>query len=103
LSSFFRPRSEAIFWRAGCRKQLGVRVRRRHPARPEVLDFFVASRRLAIELDGGVHRSAEARRRDAARDAEHLATYGIRVLRTDAELVERDVEAALALVRRALA
>ncbi len=67
-----------------------------------VVDFFVASRRLVIEVDGGVHRSTEARARDALRDAELGRLYGVRVLRIDAELVENDVFAAVALVRAAL-
>ena len=37
-----------------------------------------------------------------ARDAELARLYGVRVLRIDAELVARDVEAALAIVRAAL-
>ncbi len=92
--------SEALLWRRVCGKQLGVRVRRQHPLHPFIADFFVASHRLVIEVDGGVHR--ETRAYDAARDAELARVYGVRVLRVDAGLVERDVEAALAIIRAAL-
>jgi very-short-patch-repair endonuclease len=94
--------SEAILWRHLCGKQLGVRVRRRHVAFPYVLDFYVASYRLAIEVDGNVHDSAEAQAHDAQREAELARLYGIRVLRINAELVERDAYAAVALVRAAI-
>jgi len=92
--------SERIFWRAICQKQLGVRVRRQHPLHPFIADFFVASRRLVIELDGESHR--ERREQDRARDRYLASTYGVRVLRIDAALVERELRAALAIVRVAL-
>jgi very-short-patch-repair endonuclease len=94
--------SEALLWRRLCGKQLGVRVRRQHVLHPYVADFFVAAYELVVEVDGGVHRTAEARARDAHRDAELGRIYGVRVLRIDAELVETDVFAAVALVRAAL-
>ncbi len=95
-------RSEALLWRRVCGKQLGVRVRRQHPMHPYVVDFYIAAYKLVVEVDGGVHCSAEARARDAVRDAELGRLYGVRVLRIDAELVEADVLAAVALVRAAL-
>jgi very-short-patch-repair endonuclease len=94
--------SEALLWRWLCRKQLGVRVRRQHALYPYVADFFVASHRLVVEVDGAVHRSAEARARDVRRDAELARLHGVRVLRIDAELVLADVFAAVALVRAAM-
>jgi very-short-patch-repair endonuclease len=69
---------------------------------PYIVDFDVASYKLVVEVDGGVHDSDEARLRDARRDRELVRMYGVRVLRIDAELVERDVFAAVALVRGAL-
>jgi len=92
--------SERIFWRAVCQKQLGVRVRRQHPLHPYIADFFVPSHRLVIELDGAIH--GERRELDLARDAYLASTYDVRVLRIDAELVERELHAALAIVRAAL-
>ena len=91
-----------MLWRCLCGKQLGVRVRRQHVLYPFICDFYVAAYRLVVEVDGGVHDSAEARVRDAWRDAELARVYGVRVLRIDAELVERDVYAAMAIVRAAL-
>ncbi len=98
-----RPtRSERIFWRAVCQRRLGVRVRRQHPMHPYIVDFFVASRRLVVEIDGGAHAGEAAQVADARRDAELVRTYGVRVLRLPAELVENDLASALAIVRRAL-
>src|ERR1700720_3504267 len=61
-------RSEALLWRRVCGRQLGVRVRRQHPMHPYIADFYVAAYKLVVEVDGGVHRTAEARARDAHRD-----------------------------------
>ncbi|HSQ63869.1 MAG TPA: endonuclease domain-containing protein [Polyangiaceae bacterium] len=94
--------SEAALWRRLCHSQLGVRVRRQHPLHPYIADFYVASHRLVIEVDGAVHASAEARACDARRSAELERLHGVRVMRLPAGLVERDVEAAVALVRAAL-
>ena len=102
---FFRKHptpSERLMWRALCGKQLGVRVRRQHVLHPYVVDFFVPAYRLVVEIDGGVHRSDEAQARDARRERVLVAVHRVRVLRIDAELVERDVYAAVARVRAAL-
>jgi len=52
-----------------------------------------------VEVDGGCHRQRRAA--DARRD-ERLRRLGYRVVRVEAELVLRDVEASVALVRAAL-
>ncbi len=89
-------RSEALLWAQLRRGKLGVRFRRQHPMLGFIVDFYCASARLVVEVDGGVHDSYEARRRDAARDAWLARLAGVRVLRISADLVERDVLAAVA-------
>ena len=69
---------------------------------PYIVDFYVAAYRLVIEIDGGAHASEAARLADARRDAELVRTFGVRVLRLPAELVENELPAALAIVRRSL-
>jgi very-short-patch-repair endonuclease len=91
-----------LLWRWLCQKQLGVRVRRQHVLYPYIVDFYVASRRLVIEIDGAVHDPIDARERDAHRTQQLASLYGVRVLRIDAALVEANVDAALAIIRAAL-
>src|SRR4051812_16089795 len=94
-------RSEALLWSALRGRQLGPRFRRQHPfAVGFIVDFYCPSHRLVVEVDGSVHRGHEAF--DAARDAELAATFGVRVLRIAASLVERDLAAAVARVRASL-
>ena len=69
---------------------------------PFIADFFVASRRPVIEIDGGAHATDAARLAGARRDAELVRPFGVRVLRLPAEIVENDLPGALAIVRRAM-
>ena len=64
-----------------------------------IVDFLAPSVGLIVEVDGGVHLSSRAadRRRD-----ERLHRLGYRVLRLEAALVSRSIEAAVALVHAAL-
>ena len=91
--------SESALWQAIRRSQLGVSFKRQFPIGNHIADFAAPSVKLAIEVDGGYH----ATRADAdARKDRHLRRTGYRVLRIPAELVLRDIAAAVALVRAAL-
>ena len=91
--------SEARLWRALRASQLGVAFRRQVPLLGFIADFYAPSARLIVEVDGGYH----ARRvtADARRDRK-LARAGHRVIRLQAELVMRDLPAAVRAVRGAL-
>jgi very-short-patch-repair endonuclease len=91
--------SEARLWSALKARRLGVQFR------AEVLlggrfivDFFASSTGLVVEVDGGYH--ARRRAADASRDRK-LRRLGYRVIRLDAELVLRDLSAAVVLIRAA--
>src|SRR3954470_15647052 len=91
--------SEARLWRALRSSQLGVAFRRQVPLLGFIADFYAPSVRLVVEVDGGYHvRRVSA---DARRDRK-LACAGYRIVRLQAELVMRDLPAALLAVRRAL-
>jgi very-short-patch-repair endonuclease len=92
--------SEAALWLALRRDVLGVAFKRQVPLGDRyIADFFAPSVGLVVEVDGGVHRTSRAadRRRD-----EKLRRLGYRIVRVDAALVTRDVQAALAIIRFAL-
>ncbi len=55
-------------------------VKRQYIIGNYILDFFIPSKKIAIEIDGSQHYEPEARAADRLRDAE-LMKYGIRVLR----------------------
>jgi len=82
---------EVLLWQAlRIRHVGGLRFRRQHPVGPYILDFYRASARLAVEVDGGTHDSVEQVRHDERRNA-WLASRHIKVLRiTAAEILKRD-------------
>ncbi len=73
--------AENKLWNAlRCRQITGVRFGRQRILGNYILDFYAPSLRLAIELDGGQHYTAEAFVYDNCRDA-WLTKQGIVVLR----------------------
>ncbi|KEQ51420.1 endonuclease domain-containing protein [Sphingobium chlorophenolicum] len=83
---------EIKLWQWMRERPEGVKFRRQHPVGPFVLDFYCASARLGVEVDGGFHDNAERVVLDARRD-EWLSTQNIRVLRIRAVDVLREFEA----------
>jgi len=92
--------SEARLWRALRSRRQGVQFRRQVPLCGRyIADFLAPHARLIVEVDGSSHRLR--RQADARRDR-MLARQGLRTLRIPAELVMRDLAAAVGLVRAAL-
>jgi crossover junction endodeoxyribonuclease RuvC len=93
--------SEQRLWRELSAGKLGVAFRRQVPVGGRyIVDFLAPARRLIVEVDGGYH--AQRRAADARRDR-FLRRLGYRVLRLEAELVMRNLPAAVETVRVALA
>lgn len=81
---------EVVLWQALRKGGLaGLRFRRQHPIGPYILDFYCASARLAVEVDGLAHDAAAQLRHDQRRQA-WLAQRGVSVLRVGANDVLRD-------------
>ena len=88
--------SEARLFEALRGGRLGIGFRRQVPVLGRfIVDLLAAEVRLVVEVDGGYHaqRACADARRDRA-----LGRAGYRVLRVEAELVMRDLEAAVARV-----
>jgi len=76
--------------------------RRQHPIGPYVLDFYCAKAKLAVEIDGMSHDTADRSERDARKDA-WLREQGIAVMRIAAGEVSRSADdAADAIARMAI-
>ncbi len=80
---------EVMLWQALRQRPDGLKFRRQHAVGAYVLDFYCASAKLAIEIDGRVHDAPEQVRGDAARDA-WLGERGIRCMRIAAPRVLAD-------------
>ncbi len=72
---------EKYLWRYLRKRQMkGLKFRRQHPVDIFILDFYSHECRLAIEVDGGIHNTANQKEWDENRTFE-LNELGIKVLR----------------------
>jgi very-short-patch-repair endonuclease len=80
--------AERRLWRHLQRKQLGAKFRRQYGVDAFVVDFYSPSCKLAIEVDGDSHSTADGIAADTERTS-HLARFGISVVRfTNAEITD---------------
>ena len=63
-----------------CLKQLPVTVHRQKVLGQYIVDFYIASQKIVIELDGSQHYDEQHLEKDRQRDA-YLNSIGCRVLR----------------------
>ena len=61
-------------------KKLPIQVKRQKNIENYILDFYIPTHKIAIEIDGIQHTSEEGRTQDEKRDMV-LSSYGIKVLR----------------------
>ncbi len=91
--------TERTLWLALRSNALGVRFRRQVVLGRYIVDFFAPSARLALEVDGPVHRSRLSL--DAERDL-GLAKLGVRTLRFPSWRIEKQLPLVLHEIRAAL-
>ena len=72
-------------------KLLPTTVNRQKVFGSYIVDFYIHTAKLVIEVDGIQHHSSENQRKDEARDA-YLSELGITVLRYDNETVRKKFE-----------
>ena len=61
-------------------KTLGIQANRQKPIGPYIVDFYIASAKIVVELDGSQHFEPTGRAHDQARDC-FLQEQGLTVLR----------------------
>jgi very-short-patch-repair endonuclease len=82
---------ELALWQWMRMRPGGFKFRRQHPTGPYILDFYCASARLAIEVDGNSHDFAVQIAHDERREA-WLRSQGLSVLRFKALDVLGDID-----------
>ncbi len=94
--------AEEILWQMLRNRQfLGLKFRRQHQIGTYIADFYCHKARLVIELDGGVHEGAQARRKDTWRD-ENMGAVGMKILRIRNEVILNRPRRALELIHSML-
>ena len=79
--------SEAFLWNfLKARKLEGKRFTRQHSIGNYIVDFYCASEKLIIELDGEVHLNSTAEEKDLKR-TEYLEGLGFKVIRFENKMV----------------
>ena len=73
-------------------KRLPYNVRRQHNIENYIVDFYIAEKKIVIEVDGVQHLTEENKEADKKRD-EDLALWGIRVLRYSNESIRKSFTA----------
>jgi very-short-patch-repair endonuclease len=84
--------AEKILWQKLRNRHINdLKFRRQHPVDIFILDFYCHEKKLAIEVDGGIHNREEQREWDENRTYE-LNEFGIQVLRFTNEEVINSVQ-----------
>lgn len=92
---------EARLWRQLRDHRLGVHIRRQHVLLGRfIADFYCATCKLCIEVDGDTHAEPDQAEYDAAR-TEWLGAHGIRVIRFFNSEVMRQLPSVLDAIRHA--
>jgi very-short-patch-repair endonuclease len=93
--------AEALLWQHLKHSQLGKKIRRQHSVGKYILDFYCATERVAIELDGAHHYTEQGIQYDAKRTA-YLNCLNIKVIRFKNARVWEDLDGMLREIRIAL-
>jgi very-short-patch-repair endonuclease len=94
--------AEKMLWNHISKKQRkGYRFRRQHPVGHFIADFYCHEAVLAIEVDGGIHRTKSQSEHDEQRDG-LFKNWGIKVLRFDNDEIFYSIESVLQRIDKVL-
>jgi very-short-patch-repair endonuclease len=91
--------AEKILWKRLQRSQLGVKFRRQHSVGNYILDFYCPEKKLAIELDGLVHKLSKSLDEYRTRT---LTEHEIKVIRFWNKEVEEEIEKVIRMINTTL-
>ncbi len=83
--------AEAEMWKYLRDSLAGVKFRRQHPLDRFIVDFYCVKLNLAIEIDGSIHDSDEAKQRDESRSAHLVQQFDLTIVRFSNDEVFNDI------------
>lgn len=86
---------EKILWEELRNNKLGVKFRRQHAISEYVVDFYCPKYKLAIEIDGSIHK--ERKKYDALRK-EYMELLGIKTIRFWGGQIRNDLNSVLEII-----
>ena len=93
-------KAEVRLWRRLRKKRLlGLRFRRQHILKPYIVDFYCASEKLVIEVDGAVHSGDATIPQDDVRTRYLERNYDVQVIRFSNHDVLERTEAVVEKIR----
>jgi very-short-patch-repair endonuclease len=89
---------EQRLWSMLCRRQLsGLKFRRQHPIEPYVVDYYCASAKLVVELDGESHEGRQSY--DENREV-FLRNLGLKIVRVTNDEVLDNLDGVAEMILR---
>ncbi len=83
--------SEKRLWKFLNKKQQDFKFRRQHGIGPYIVDFYLANKKIAIEIDGKVHDNIMRQAHDQRRE-EYLQSKGIKIIRFSNDEVKYNID-----------
>lgn len=93
--------AENTLWQHLRRGGLGVKFKRQYSVMNYVVDFYCQKAKLAIELDGDIHKTPSVLKYDKYR-AEYLKALGIREIRFDNTRVTKEISSVMCEIKSKL-
>ena len=94
---------EDLLWKQLVNKKLdGLKFRRQHSFNHYIVDFYCATYKLIIEVDGEIHNQPEYQENDRIRD-EALKQLGCHILRFTNQQVEHELESVIQEIQNYIA
>ncbi|HEX5036311.1 MAG TPA: endonuclease domain-containing protein [bacterium] len=94
LRANMTPAERALWDKLRAKQFMGLKFRRQHGIGRFVADFFCASQKLVIEVDGEIHEDPRQAFHDAER-TKYFMELGLNVIRYSNEAILKDLEATL--------
>ena len=91
------PAEEILWEEIRNRKLNGLKFKRQHSIGNYIVDFYCASKRLIVELDGEVHNTENQIEKDKHRD-QNLTEMNFKILRISNSQVLNDIETVKSLL-----
>ena len=88
--------AEKILWQKLRDSKLGIKFRRQYPVSTYILDFYAPKIKLAIELDGSIHKENKGYNEERTK---YLNSKNIKVVRFWNSEIENDLENILNKIR----
>ena len=93
--------AETILWQYLRRKELGVRFVRQYGIENYIADFCCRSKKLIIELDGGIHNDEDIKENDQER-TKNLERFGYKIIRFKNQEILNNFDSVLTKIKTSL-